>query len=374
MQTIFILIMIGIIVSIVGFVLYSLLRNKRNKNRTAPDVVDFITSNPNRTAFYFIKNNDVLVASSARQIMPLAHLVNMIIAIEYANQVTKGYIDQHQLVSFDDLKLYDIPHTDDGAHESWAKTLKHQNMNTIHQDKVRLHDVVKGMIQFGSNANTAFLLDVLDVNQINKSLHKLGLHDHEEIYYFTSSLLLPAYLNVEESLTKGKIKRKLRDMPIEDFRAYSGIIHGLLKHRQAHDLIEQTRQTNIIDIEMQKLILSRFPSATIQEYTNLINNIQNGEGFEEDCLILLHELLDQQSTERETHFSSFGVQEGSNVFSSNRIVYGTTADEKNTFVLGVCMNDLKRSEAFWVRKEVHAFILKTLTDQSFQDDVVAKLS
>src|SRR5699024_2077170 len=112
---------------------------------------------------------------------------------------------------------------------------------------VPLHVVAKGMIHFSSNANTEFLLDLLGMRQINENLSALGLDKHEEIYFFTSSFLIPPYLHMEESLSKRKVKRKIREMSMEDYKAYSGIIHGLLKQRSAENLREKATKTNIID-------------------------------------------------------------------------------------------------------------------------------
>src|SRR5699024_448506 len=97
---------------------------------------------------------------------------------------------------------------------SWLEHM--QEKEAIHDGTVRLYDVAKGMIQFSSNANTEYLLAMLGLLQINNQLAALGMDQHEEIYYISSSFLIPAYLNMEEFLSPRKVERKMKHMRLED--------------------------------------------------------------------------------------------------------------------------------------------------------------
>lgn len=369
------IIVIGIAIVIIAIIVFSKTRNTKNdQDRNEWDLLNFIEQNPHRASFYVTKNNEVLAASAPKQMMPLAHIVNIVITIEYTRQVSKGFIDQHQIISLSDLELYDIPAADGGAHAAWAESFKRQHINTIHQDKVRLHDVVRGMLHYNSHANTAFLLDMLDLNQINRTLHWLNIDTHEDIYYFTASFLLPAYLHTEESLSKRKVKQKLKDMSIEDFRAYSGIIHSLLKHRQAHDLIHQSAQTNMMDSDIQKIIFARFPQGTVEEYGQIMNKIFHTEDFEEHQFILVKDLLKRQPLEQESTWDYFGGIGGGTPFTNNYIVYGITEPKQHSFIFGVCTKDLNRTETTWIREEMGMFISRCLTDQEFQDALIKRFT
>lgn len=366
------MIFIGIAIGIIACAFYKTRITKKNTNNNEWDVLDFIEQNPHRATFYMTKNNEVLAASAPKQMMPVTRIVSIVIAMEYARQVSKGFIDQHQIISLSDLELYDIPQADGGAHAAWAETFKRQHMNTIHQDKVRLHDVVKGMIHYNSHANTAFLLDLLDVNQINQMLHSLHVETHEDIYHFTASFLLPAYLHIEESLSKRKVKQKLKDMTMDDFRAYSGIIHGLLKHRQAHDLMHHTTETNMMDADIQKVIFDRFPKGTIEEYGHFLNKIYHTEEVDEEHFLLLKDVLERQPIEQESTWKYFGGTGGSTSFTNNYVVYGITKQKRHRFIFGVCTKDLNSTETTWIREEMGTFISKSLTDQEFQDALIKR--
>lgn len=369
--TIIFIVLAVIIVAILGFILFITWLKKRDAKRSEWDVLNFMAKYPDLASFYFIKNNDVLAEQSANEVMPLASTVKIIIAMEYAKQAARGSIPKDQPVALADLESYYIPGTDGGAHESWLKVIKDQGV--IQHDKVPLHDVAKGMIHFSSNANTEFLLDLLGLKQINGIVEALGMDKHEEIYFFTSSFLISPYLHIEESMSKRKVKRKMKEMSMEDYKAYAGIIHGLLKQGRADDLIEKATKTNMIDFEVQRITSNRLPGATVKEYATIMNNIQNGATLDDTALTLLKDLLERDVNAKHKHLSHFGSKGGSTLFVHNHMLY-VTVNEKDNYVLGGFVNDPKNVETAWIHQKMERFVLRTLTDQSFQDKVVERLS
>ena len=46
------------------------------------------------------------------------------------------------------------------------------------------------MLQYSSNANTEYLINILGIENINQNIKELGLQQHEEVYPFVSALYL----------------------------------------------------------------------------------------------------------------------------------------------------------------------------------------
>ena len=109
-------------------------------------VVDFLRSNPTRSALYAIRNDTVLISQRPDQKMSLASAVKTIIAIEFAQQAATGKINPGERIPLADLDLYYLPNTDGNAHPAWKQWLTQRNL--ISNETVALLDLAKGMIQF----------------------------------------------------------------------------------------------------------------------------------------------------------------------------------------------------------------------------------
>src|SRR5699024_2949776 len=118
---------------------------------------------------------------------------------------------------------------------------------------------------------------------------------------------------------------------------------------------------------------NRLPGATVKEYATLMSNIQNGDGWDETTLTLLKDLLERDVNTKHSHLSHFGSKGGSTLFVNNHMLY-MTVNEKDNFVLGSFINDPKNMETIWMHEKMEHFVLRTLTDQSFQDKVVEVLN
>src|SRR5690625_7415263 len=97
----------------------------------------------------------------------------MLIAVEYAMQIDEGSLDKDSSVSLDDVNRYYFKNTDGHAHEDWLSILESEG--EIKNNEVALHDVVKGMVTYSSNANTDYLIDLLGIDAINERAEELGL-------------------------------------------------------------------------------------------------------------------------------------------------------------------------------------------------------
>lgn len=136
---------------------------------------------------YVNHNNEAIITYQADIPRPLASVVKIIIAIEYAYQMSSGDISKDQTVALNTLNRYYIENTDGGHHEEWINHLKKEN--NIHNEEVPIHDVTRGMITFSSNANTDYLIDLLGVENINARINELELIDHDDVYPLVGALL-----------------------------------------------------------------------------------------------------------------------------------------------------------------------------------------
>lgn len=93
------------------------------------------------------------------------------------------------MISIDDqLNLYFAPDLD-SSHAQWLTEM--QQAGKIVDGKVRLMEIVYGMIKYSSNCNTEFLQDLVGIQNIEQTLKKMGIKITQQ-YYLVSSMLAMA--------------------------------------------------------------------------------------------------------------------------------------------------------------------------------------
>lgn len=138
-------------------------------------------------------NQQHWVELNTKEQLPLASTVKIIVAIAYAQQAADGRINPQEQVDLKELEAFYIPKTDGGAHKAWLAQLNLQGA-----DSVPLSEVANGMIAYSSNANTEYLMHVLDFQIINDVLTQLNVEDHEPLYPIVSALYIPIHLMEEK--------------------------------------------------------------------------------------------------------------------------------------------------------------------------------
>ncbi|MDX8364731.1 serine hydrolase [Cytobacillus sp. IB215665] len=226
-------------------------------------VLKFLDENKEKSSLYLIQNGQVIGDIRSGQSMPLASTVKTIIAIEYAEQAAEGLVKTNETVQISELEKFYVPNTDGGAHNAWLEHMKEQDL--MQNDTVSLKEIVKGMIQFSSNANTEFLMMKLGLYQINDRLKKLGLDNHGEIYPFVSSLYIPYEVMVNNygGITSKKelqqVKETLKELPSVEWKEIANQIHSKLKSNDASIY----KQKQIFQLGMIVTLIECFQSGLV---------------------------------------------------------------------------------------------------------------
>ena len=195
----------------------------------ADSLLNFIQQNKYTSSFYLKENDSVIGHLNQNKMMPVASTAKIIIAIEFAKQVSHNLFNENEMVSLDEINKYYIPNTDANAHPHWIE-YERQKGNIIN-DSVPLIEVAKGMILFSSNADAEYLMDLLGINNINSNLRLLGITDHTQLYPWASALFL--YQNPQH-VKEEKIIREIKKLDDEQYAKDKARIKlpNLLLHSQ----------------------------------------------------------------------------------------------------------------------------------------------
>jgi D-alanyl-D-alanine carboxypeptidase len=312
-------------------------------------------------------NNKEWVNINAKQILPLASTVKIILAIEYAQQAAKGKIDPEQPVSLKTLNDFYIPHTDGGAHEAWLSQLEEED------GKVPLSEVAKGMVAFSSNANTHYLMNLLGESNINQVLAALNLKNHDPIYPITSAMAIPLYLKEKHSFSKDELLEALKEMEMREYRRLATDIgESWLTHPMSGQ--EKKDLLKLMDMDVQRIWSDRLPGASAEDYLSIMEKLNSKTYFSAS----VHQFLDpvmeglMENPQNQEWLEHAGQKGGSTAFVLTNAMYAKDKKGGQTeFVL--LADNLSLMEQRKLSRNLNGFQLKFLRDEEFRLKVKTEL-
>lgn len=86
------------------------------------------------------KNGEVITSINENVKLPLASTAKIVIAVEFAKQVSEGKISRDEQISLHELEKYYIKNTDGGAHPDWLEDAR----ELVKSGQIALEEVAKG--------------------------------------------------------------------------------------------------------------------------------------------------------------------------------------------------------------------------------------
>ncbi|QJP35299.1 serine hydrolase [Nonlabens sp. Ci31] len=272
----------------------------------------FAIENPDKSAFLLIRNDTVIGQQNLHQEMPLASTVKFIIAVEFAEQVGKGWILPEENIAKKELLNFYVPNTDGGAHNNWSDS------DDILQygDSIPLISIAKGMMQYSSNANSEWLMERLGLENINNQLAKLDFKDHTPIYPFVSSLF------ITEEYFKDKTEDELVDA-IKNISEEQYINYALDIHQKMLQDPEYRNQQLDLNETMQGIWSDRLPAGSVSDYVSLMKKLNSKTYYDEKTQTVLNEIIETSMRYNSTKefYQHIGIKGGSTLFIMTKALY-----------------------------------------------------
>lgn len=307
------------------------------------------------------QNGEILYEVNQYEKLPLASMAKLVIAVEFAKQVSEGKIQRGEQVPLQELEKYYIKGTDGEAHPSWLTYIKENGL--VQHEQVALEEVAKGMIHFSSNANTTYLQERLGFKRLNESLQELGLQQHDLFSSFTSALYMRGYVEKELKIDEKQSLKTLRDMSPAEYRNHVFQIHEWMKDE------EEWKKRNIplkIDMDFQCIWSDRLMAATAKDYQHLLAQINSRTVFSQKMYDELDNIF--EGTVLAEHYEYAGQKGGSTAFVLTNSFYGTDKDGNKIEVVYM-FNNLNDKDMEKITEEIDPFIGEVLTNKEFRNSL-----
>lgn len=205
------------------------------------------------------------------------------VAIQFALEVTAKTINPDQMISVEDqLNRYYAPDIDT-AHGMWLTEM--QSQGKIVDGKIRLMEIVYGMIMYSSNCNTEFLQDLVGVEKVEQTLKRMGVSQSPSFYLVSSQL----------ALTNSK------NLTYEQWLSYlSNLSHSQLvfKAQQLHDDLKRDPTGKIrkddkwlLDPKVLDIYSDKFITSTCKDYVKMMQLINSETYFDNKTQHLIQDIM-----------------------------------------------------------------------------------
>lgn len=289
------------------------------------------------------RNGEVLTSINENKKLPLASMAKIVIAVEFAKQVSEGKISRDEQISLHELEKYYVKDTDGGAHPDW------------------LEEVAKGMIHYSSNANTTYLLDKLGIERVNESIKELELTSHDKFTSYTAALYMRGYVEKELHVPENQSLKTLRNMSKDEYNKHVLQIQEWMKDE------EEWKKRDIplkVDMEFQRIWSDRLVGANAKDYMSIMEKINSRKYFPKSMQEEIENIF--QGTVKNSKFEYAGQKGGSTAFVLTKSLY-TTDKKGNKVEVVIMFNDIEDQVAYQkLRNNIDYFIRDIITSEEFR--------
>lgn len=328
--------------------------------RTNPTyVTKHVLKHPETTSLYVAIDGEPVISHEDDVVRPLASVVKIVVALEYAYQVSDGTIDASTEVHMTELDKYYIKNTDGGAHPDWKEVEGLEDAETV-----SLEEVARGMITYSSNANTDYLIDLLGAGNIRQRMKTENIEPHDEVYPIVSGLLVVAE---EKRISDDKDwLEQLSSMDVPTFSERAFDIHAQLKEGTF-----DTSGGDELSLKEQRVWSDHLPGSTAKVYGELLHRIV-AEDFDEEVNKIMHDLLRyglESNPENREYYEAIGAKGGSTAFIINQALFIEMLDGTH-YEFVILTDDLSILQMLLMSNNLNAFIVEFANDETFRDETI----
>ncbi|MFD6508295.1 serine hydrolase [Bacillus sp. NPDC060175] len=354
---------IGIIVGviIVGIVAFFVIMKNYLSKEDPKYVLNYIKEHKNNETCSLLirRNGEVLTSINENKKLPLASMAKIVIAVEFAKQVSEGKVSRDEQISLHELEKYYVKNTDGGAHPAWLEDAKAREV--VKNGQIALEEIAKGMIHYSSNANTTYLLEKLGIERVNESIKELELTSHDKFTSYTASLYMRGYVEKELHESEDQSLEMIRNMSKDEYSKHVLQIHEWMKDE------EEWKKREIplkVDMEFQRIWSDRLVSANAKDYMSIMEKINSRNYFPE----LMQDEIENvfKGTVENSKFEYAGQKGGSTAFVLTKSLY-TTDKKGNKVEVVIMFDDIDNQITYQkLRNNIDYFIRDVITDEEFR--------
>lgn len=196
-------------------------------NIKSSEFIQFIFEKQKETSYCIIESGDIVLDFNSSEKLGFANFSKLIVATEYAYQLAEGHLDSEEKIESQSIQSFIYPQKIE------ANTLKWMNKLGIEKkvNNIKLHDLVKGMLQFNSDELEEMVISKLGLDKVNNRIQELGFENQDKIVPPVSAWLISQEQNFEKSLSQNEKQYLIKKI---------NQVHEKLSKGKSHKLVTKS--------------------------------------------------------------------------------------------------------------------------------------
>jgi D-alanyl-D-alanine carboxypeptidase len=328
----------------------------------ADSFLNFIKLNPTRASVYISRNDTTIAKLNENTLMPLASTFTMLTAIEFAQQSAHETLNENDYVKLEDIEKFQMPDSSTNADSVWRAYLAAHN--EIKNGSVKLVDIARGMIMFGCNANTDYLMDILGFDNVKDNITLLKLKQHTAIFPLAGSMFL---YQIPKKSSEDKLIKSLNKYSVKTYSMESYYNHVDLRDDSTFKASFKPEQ---FTPALKKMWSEKLPASTTRDYVEIAKVLNNREVLNEDSFFPIGEILEypMENKAYQAKYKHYGAKTGTTFTIFTHVFYFTAKD--GTKLEGAFFfHNLWPTEVERLKEWLSPFKEQLITDATFRYNV-----
>jgi D-alanyl-D-alanine carboxypeptidase len=306
----------------------------------ADSMLQMFQQNKKNAAIFAVRNDGAVIAYNENATMPIGTMSDLLVAIEFAKQSAYKIVDTAERVSLKEIVKYNIENPFQPEYESWLTHLL--ETQKIKDNTVSLLDVVHGMLQFGVQANTEYLMDRVGFDNVKSSIVSYNLANHTTIVLPMGSLAL--YQN-RSGTSEKKMLKAINAMSDDNYHAASYLMHVAMKGDSTFKI---KMPKNFVNEKVMNAWSYNLAQGSVKSYGSLLQTIVKEKMLDAKFYKMLRKVLEwpMQYETVNTKFTRFMMKGSSTINTFSQAQYGKFQDGKEMILVytisGLKPNDKKQ--------------------------------
>lgn len=233
--------------------------------------LEFMEKNPDKFHITYHDTGGKLIKWKDDQLSNVNGLVYWLYALEYVRQIENKNFSPTERVPLVDIARFDA---NSNKMKIWSDYLN-QTRKLLNK-KVRMREIVSGIINFGTDANGDYMMSRLGLDSVMTAVQTFQMYNTTALFPISSAIIYAHNPYQEPHL---EFVKKIKNENLKEFREHTYTLYDTLLKDKNGDLKDSFKFKPDRHKEYAKLLSNRMPLGLVSDFNLLMQKINERTPF-----------------------------------------------------------------------------------------------
>ncbi|AZQ61374.1 hypothetical protein EI427_03790 [Flammeovirga pectinis] len=332
-----------------------------------PYFLEFMEKNPKKFHLTYYDNLGRLIKWQDNELSSIGGMVYWLYALEYVRQIENGNFSPTERVPLKDISKFDAS---SNKMSIWSDYL-HQTKRLLN-NKVRMREIVSGLLTFTNDANGDYLMSRLGVDSLTSAVQTFKMYNTTALFPISSAII---YAHNPFQENENTFINRVNNENLNEFRAHTFSMYDTLINDHSGLVKESFKFRSDKHKKYATLLTDRLPMGIVSDYNLLLQKINERTIFEGDMATEWEKTVEaplMTSKIIQEHYKHCGRLVYSTVNSVSITLYGTFKDGRRV-QMSATFENLTETEHIDLALSINDFGFSMLENKEYMEQVKRKI-